>query len=91
MLTEFMQKEFLNNDRLIGQQVKTRTLNSLREELKRISDKAENKLDKARLIALSKLIDDAYSIDMYGFAFKIFSLSMQRELVSIEKTIKNAK
>ena len=91
MLTEFMQKEFLNNDRLIGQQVKTRTLNSLREELKRISDKAENKLDKARLIALSKLIDDAYSIDMYGFAFKIFSLSIQRELVSIEKTIKNAK
>jgi hypothetical protein len=51
--------------------------------------KAKKKMHIAKLKSLDKLLDDAYELDMYAFQFKIFKLSIQKELKNLEIFITN--
>lgn len=88
-VTKFIEKEFLNEDQLIAKQTKTKTINQLKEDIKALMNKAKKVKHKTKLIALDKLLDDAYELDMYAFQFKIFKLSIQKELSNLELFIQN--
>lgn len=83
----FIEEEVLNDDRLVNKQTKTQTLNSFKELIKDLSSKTTDKNNIAILIAMDKIIDDAYRLDMYTFQFKIFSLSLQKEIKNIKEII----
>lgn len=85
----FIEKEFLNEDQLISKTTKTRTLSLFKEDVKALMKKAKKKMHIAKLKSLDKLLDDAYELDMYAFQFKIFKLSIQKELKNLEIFITN--
>lgn len=86
-IDRFIEKEFANTETLVGSTVKIRTLNSLMEELKNIEKTKKNNNNKAKIKVLENLIKDAYIVDMYSFAFKIFTLAIQKEMKNIQRDL----
>lgn len=83
----FIQKEFLSSDELIDNSTKARTLNSIKEKIKSLYFQTTEEQLLAILGSLDKLVEDAHIIDMYKFQFKIFTLSIQKEIKNIEDAI----
>jgi hypothetical protein len=81
---KFLEKEFLNESGLIDRTVKTRTINSIKEKLKELSQSTDKDSVLSVINSLLRLVEDAYKVDMYKFQFKLFTLSIQKEIKNLE-------
>jgi hypothetical protein len=85
---KFINQTFLSEDQLTENSVKTRTLSIIIDRIKIAESKlTQNSPLYAPLETLRGLVEDAYIISMYKFEFKIFTLSLLKELKTIEDII----
>lgn len=83
----FIETEFLSEDSLIDKTVKTRTLNVISAKIKSLEQITLDEIILSTLESIKLLVEDAYNLTMYKFQFKIFTLSINKDLENIEKMI----
>ena len=85
----FIEKEIKNEVETVRKEDKTRMLNMISAKLRSLAKKTNSERYMAMLHSLNELLKDAYLLDMYKQQFQLFTLSMNKELKSIEEYIIN--
>ena len=80
----FIDKEFLSEDKLADKAQKTRVLNIFSSKLKEMESSTLNKELIAAIASLKIIVEDAYTLTMYKFQFKLLTLAIQKEIQNIE-------
>ena len=84
---EYVEKTFLNPEELIETFIKTKSLNSLKFRLDKMSQGLDNRRLIGKIASIYMLLEDAYKISMYKFQFKVFIMSLTKEIKNLEDYI----
>jgi hypothetical protein len=81
---KYVELEYINPQELIDNSTKTKSLNSIKFRADVLMTKTTDKRLLSKIGSVYLLLEDAYKISMYKFQFKIFVLSLTKEIKNLE-------
>jgi hypothetical protein len=77
----------LSEQELVPNHIKVQSLNTFKYRLDELKVKTKDKIILNAISTLYQVINDAYNISMYKFAFKILTLTLSKEIDTLEKMV----
>lgn len=84
-ISRYIEKEYLQQEALVGDIIRFRTVNSLESELNEAAKLSKDEEYQAKIGSLRRILTDAATISMYNFQFKIFTLTFRKEIYTLKQ------
>lgn len=83
----YTEKKFASESKLVPEKVKLSVLNGIKQKIIEMQGATTDPVVMDALDVHTRLLEDAYNINMYKFQFKLLINILNKELLNLEKII----